>query len=324
MNPEVSILCITYNQSKYIRKCLDGMLMQQTSFPFEILIHDDMSTDGTAEILKEYEQKYPDVVRVMPETENQYSKGNRCLFMLLCPMIRGRYVAMCEGDDYWTDVQKLQKQYDAMEAHPECTMCLHRVQGVNEDETPNGKAFPQNGFQKGVVAPEPFLRAVCESYSFQTTAYFYRAADLKGLTDPVPEFRKTTPAGDEAYLLYFGQLGPVYFVDETMSCYRMNSVGSWSERYKNTAKEKKSHREKMIRTMEQYDAYTDYRFHEICQRRIDHFRYTVAADEGDFRTLVQKQYRPWFREENIKFRLKARVKAMLGRGKKPEEKKQSN
>lgn len=319
MKPEVSIICITYNQVKYIRECLDSMLMQRTTFPFEILIHDDMSTDGTAQILQDYAEKYPDTVRVMPETENRYSQGNRCIFMLLYPMIRGKYVAMCEGDDYWTDPDKLQKQYDAMEAHPECSMCLHRVQGVREDGTPNGKAFPQNGFQEGVIASEPFLRAVCESYSFQTSAYFYRSGDLKGLADPVPEFRKTTPAGDEAYLLYFGQLGPIYYVDAAMSCYRMNSVGSWSERYRKTNQEKRIHREKMIRMMEQYDQFTDHRFHEICERRIAHFQYTIAVDENDYRTIIQKQYRPWFQKESFKFRLKTRVFAVISCGRKAKD-----
>ncbi|MFK2238497.1 glycosyltransferase family 2 protein [Bacteroides fragilis] len=108
--PLVSIFCITYNHSSYIRQCLDGFLIQKTNFPFEVLIHDDASTDDTAGIIKEYEAKYPDIIKPIYQVENQYSKGLDINIVYNLPRARGKYIAMCEGDDYWIDPLKLQNK----------------------------------------------------------------------------------------------------------------------------------------------------------------------------------------------------------------------
>lgn len=118
--PLVSISCITYNQESYIRQCLDSFLNQQTNFSFEVLIHDDASTDGTADIIREYEKKYSHIIKPIYQAENQYSKGIRGIAARFnFSRALGKYIAMCEGDDYWTDPYKLQKQVDFMEANPD-------------------------------------------------------------------------------------------------------------------------------------------------------------------------------------------------------------
>ena len=111
----VSICCITYNHEKYIRDAIEGFLMQKTDFPFEVLIHDDASTDGTADIIREYETKYPDIIKPIYQTENQYSKGIKISATYNYPRAKGKYIALCEGDDYWIDPYKLQKQVDFLE-----------------------------------------------------------------------------------------------------------------------------------------------------------------------------------------------------------------
>ena len=107
-NPLVSICCITYNHEKFIKDAIEGFLMQKTDFPIEILIHDDASTDGTTEIIKKYEKEYPDLIHAVYQTENQYSQGKK-VFPILANQASGKYIALCEGDDYWTDPLKLQK-----------------------------------------------------------------------------------------------------------------------------------------------------------------------------------------------------------------------
>ncbi len=123
----VSVFCATYNHEKYIRKCLDGFIMQKTNFKFEVLVHDDASTDKTADIIREYEEKYPDIIKPIYQTENQYSKGVQIGVTFQYPRAKGKYIAFCEGDDYWCDENKLQRQFDIMESHPECSICVHNI-----------------------------------------------------------------------------------------------------------------------------------------------------------------------------------------------------
>lgn len=125
MQPLVSICSLVYNHELYLRQCLDGFVMQQTSFPFEVVIHDDASTDGSAAIIREYATRYPNIFVPIYQTENQYSQGKKVSSTFVFPRARGKYIALCEGDDYWTDPLKLQKQVDFLEANPEYSMCFH-------------------------------------------------------------------------------------------------------------------------------------------------------------------------------------------------------
>ena len=128
----VSIKCLVYNHEPYLRQCLEGFVMQKTNFRFEVVVHDDASTDGSAAIIREYAEKYPDIIKPIYETENQYSKHDGSLSRIVNAALRGKYVAMCEGDDYWIDPMKLQKQVDFLEAHTDYSMCFHRAIIKNE------------------------------------------------------------------------------------------------------------------------------------------------------------------------------------------------
>lgn len=131
----VAIKCLTYNQEKYIRKCLDGFVMQKTNFPFVAIVHDDASTDGTSQIIEEYAKKYPGIIKPIIENENQWSKHDGFLGRVVREAIdvySPKYVALCEGDDYWIDPLKLQKQVDAMEADEDISMCYTRSKCFSE------------------------------------------------------------------------------------------------------------------------------------------------------------------------------------------------
>jgi len=130
--PIVSICTITYNHASFIIDCLQGFLMQKTTFPVEILIHDDASTDGTEEIIRDYAAKYPNLIKPLYEQENQWIKGRKGSHAFNFPRARGKYIALCEGDDYWTDPYKLQKQVDFLEANKDFIICLHDTIEVNE------------------------------------------------------------------------------------------------------------------------------------------------------------------------------------------------
>ncbi len=135
--PIVVIRCTVYNHEPYLRDCLDGFVMQQTNFPFVAIVHDDASTDNSAAIIREYEEKYPNIIKPIYETENHYSKQDGSLGRIMNAAIEAtgaKYVAMCEGDDYWTDPLKLQKQVDFMEANPGYVLCCHRYKIYNQND----------------------------------------------------------------------------------------------------------------------------------------------------------------------------------------------
>lgn len=129
----VSIRCLVYNHEPYLRECLDGFVMQKTNFRFEAVVHDDCSTDNSAAIIREYAEKYPDIIKPIYETENQYSKGDGSLGRIMNAACVGKYIAMCEGDDYWIDPNKLQKQVDFLESHTDYSMCFTNAQVRNDD-----------------------------------------------------------------------------------------------------------------------------------------------------------------------------------------------
>ena len=131
--PLASISCMTYNHAPFIRQCLDQLLAQKTNFPFEIIIHDDASTDGTREIIEEYVSKYPNIFFPYYQNVNQYSRGSRGLPSLYnYPRCRGKYIAICEGDDYWSDPLKLQRQVDFLESHADYVLAFHDFSVVDE------------------------------------------------------------------------------------------------------------------------------------------------------------------------------------------------
>lgn len=132
-DPLVSIRCLVYNHEPYLRQCLDGFVMQKTTFPFEAIVHDDASTDGSAAIIREYAEKYPHIIKPIYETENQYRKGRVGRIVNDAMHPNSKYVAFCEGDDYWTDPEKLQIQVDFLESHPGYTMCFHQANTILDE-----------------------------------------------------------------------------------------------------------------------------------------------------------------------------------------------
>ncbi len=171
--PLVSICSITYNHINFIRQALDGFLMQATSFPVEIIIHDDASTDGTAEIIREYQACYPDKIYAILQQENQRSFGKR-IFSFTSEKARGKYIALCEGDDYWISAKKLQTQVEFLEQHPNCSACFHDTQIVFEDKSQESRRYCQN-LSKEFYGFEDLL----VTYIMHTSASMFRRSLVK-------------------------------------------------------------------------------------------------------------------------------------------------
>ena len=215
---KVTVRCITYNQNDYIRQCLDGFVMQRTNFRFEAIVHDDASTDGTDEIVREYAEKYPDIIKPIFETENQYSKHDGSLGRIMNANTRGKYVAICEGDDYWTDPLKLQKQADFLDANPQCSLTYHACKNVFSTPCKVNCLTGEN--VKDFYSDVDFVI----HYPFQTATVMYRKEILDS------DLYKKAQAigcvfGD--VLLYFSasRFGTIEGVNEQMSVYRRHEGG---------------------------------------------------------------------------------------------------
>jgi len=225
--PVVSVFVQTYQQVNYIKDCLEGILMQQTDFPFEILLGEDQSTDGTREICIEYAERSPDKIRLfLHHRENNIKiNGNfTSRFNVIYNLFsaRGKYIAVCEGDDYWTDPLKLQKQVDFMEANKSCTICFHPVLVKFANSQPD--QFQQlKGVAGNVIIPgENFTKY----FSMRTVSMLFQKSILRG----IPDGFDFVPLGDLFLQLFCASKGNVgYIGGKAMSVYRRGTPGAWSE-----------------------------------------------------------------------------------------------
>lgn len=211
----VTIRCITYNHEPYIRQCLEGFIMQKTNFRFEAIVHDDASTDETANIIREYAEKYPDIIKPIFETENQYSKLDGSIQRIMSEHIHGKYVAMCEGDDYWIDPLKLQKQVDFLESNPKYSMCAH-----------NAFVFYQQKndvclFNKTSYSGELSVHDAIHAWKIPTASILV----LSEIAKEYPSWLAVIYSGDYSLILRTLLKGKIYLNSDIMSVYRVSYVG---------------------------------------------------------------------------------------------------
>ena len=219
--PLVSICSLSYNHSKYIRKSLDSLLSQKTSFRFEIIVHDDASSDGTSEILREYAEKYPEIIKPIFQKENQYSKGIKPIFEYVFPMANGKYIALCETDDYWIDPYKLQKQVDFMEKNPDVVIC-----GTNWLNNYYGKhQVPALNFDKGNKRVFYFEDLLKENIFKPSTVLFRKIVKL-------PNYLYNIKFIDRYLWLHILSLNKknkgVVFVEEITTIYNLHTGGIYT------------------------------------------------------------------------------------------------
>lgn len=215
----VSIRCLVYNHEPYLRRCLDGFVMQKTNFRFEAIVHDDASTDGSAAIIREYAEKYPDVIKPIYETENQYSKRDGSLSRIMDEACKGKYIAMCEGDDYWTDPLKLQKQVDFLESHPDYGLVHGDVKyyiyekGVFKGRI--GLIFSKYNSNANIDDKKNmFYDIMFGRYSISTLTVMYR----KDIFDSIEKL-KTFRMGDTPLWLDFSQKSKIGYIDDVFGVY---------------------------------------------------------------------------------------------------------
>ena len=222
---KVSVVCTAFNHERYLAEALESFVCQKTDFPFEILVNDDASTDGTAAILRDYAARYPALIRPVFQEKNLYSQGVNLYDAVLYPLARGEYIALCEGDDRWTDPQKLQLQADFLDSHPDYSACVHNTVA----HTIDGSAPDLVLFEEGMDRDVPFEQVIHGmSHAFHTSSIMARRDFL---LHP-PAFREAAfhhGFTDYAVGVWLTLKGKVRFLDRCMSVYNINSgAASWS------------------------------------------------------------------------------------------------
>lgn len=220
--PLVAIRCVTYNHESYIRDALEGFVMQQTNFPFVAVVHDDASTDGTAAIILEYARMYPDIIKPIIEAENQCSKKDGSLRRIMDAAIKetgAKYVAYCEGDDYWTDPQKLQKQVDFMENHSDYSFCFTNANAIDAETKDLKYSFDSYDSE----CDSPMEDLIIRGGAFTPTATFLLRTQY---FLSIPKEVLSQYVGDYCIQMYMGYIGKVRYLNFNSANYRVSSRGS--------------------------------------------------------------------------------------------------
>mgnify|MGYP001771396543 CR=1 FL=1 len=215
----VSVQCLVYNHASYLRQCLDGFVMQKTSFKYEVIVHDDASTDGSTDIIRDYAQKFPNIFKVIIQHQNVYSKGISPTKKYVLPLCTGKYIAMCEGDDYWTDPYKLQKQVDYMEAHPECAICFHPVM-VHDQRT--GDEYPDTLTKVPQITTINDLARLSNYIHMPSVMYRHNQEVIWKM-----EQLGKTGVGDYLMSMLYAENGNICKLPDYMAVYRQG-VGVWT------------------------------------------------------------------------------------------------
>lgn len=272
---KVSVYCLAYNHGSYIRKTLEGFVTQKTNFPFQVIVHDDASTDDTAAIIAEFAEKYPEIIKPIYQTENQYSKQTGIMKTFILPRLKGNYVAVCEGDDYWCSPDKLQKQADILDAHPECVMVCHNTDKITADgryldcmikDLASGYLAPEGLIHKGNKNPH-LSSIMCRIELFR---------------EERPEFFKLT-TGDNAHRLFALTKGKIYYIDEVMSVYRTFTPGGWTDKQRNDQALRIQTAQNTISFLSQYDAYTLGKYHDAVEQEKLKRTFSLKMAQEDYK-----------------------------------------
>ncbi|WP_243374015.1 glycosyltransferase [Geotalea sp. SG265] len=273
---KVSVLMITYNHEQFIAQALDSVLMQQVDFDYEIVIGEDCSTDDTRKILIEYQQNFPDKIRLLLPEKNHGMIRN---FVGTYRDCRGEYIAILEGDDLWTSPLKLQKQVDFLDAHPDCAASFHNVTVIYEHDNK-----PAHLFHKKRLRPFFTLRDIVSDFFIPTCSTLCR----NGLIEQFPEWYFDMAMGDWPLHVLNAEHGHFAYIDESLASYRVHSGGIWSQ------SKKRDTLQKSIFAAETINRHLGYRFDKIIRKKITMLEYETAVvfvDGGDVKSAFSHAWK---------------------------------
>lgn len=272
---KVSVICTVYNQADYVEQCLQSLVSQETDFPYEVIVHDDCSTDGTTEIVKRFADEHADKIVLLLESENQYSQGID-FEKLLAPHVRGKYIALCEGDDWWIDSSKLQKQFDYMEAHPEAAACSHAAKRYIDSRQCYGSDLAPVSEERDLNTDD----MIAMGNHIPTNSFFYRFEFFI-----TPDVYKNWGVGDYPESIYLSTCGTFHYDPAVMSAYRVGAKNSWTSRMTSSVESNVKSLKKRIDGLEAFDRYTDGRYSRSVSNAVHDREISIAVLKRDFKSI---------------------------------------
>lgn len=303
----VSVICTTFNHGQYIANTLESFVMQKTNFNFEVLVHDDASSDDTAKIITEYANKYKDIIVPIIQSENQYSKGVMIIDDILIPKARGKYIALCEGDDFWTDENKLQRQIDFLEKNEEYSACVHNTTQYNCSKQRSEGLLVANNTEHNVEL-ENIIHGMDNAY--QTSSLVVR----KSVIEKMPEFYYIANKygfGDYPMAIWCAIKGKIKFLPLNMSTYRlMSNPTSWSSNQNGKEKLIKR-REGIIATLSSVKEFVDENNAKLIENEIEMHRFYLHYLRGNFAEMKSERFIKFYKSLPIVFKVKIFIKKIL-------------
>ena len=298
----VSVMCTAFNHEDYIREALDSMVNQQADFAYEILVNDDCSSDGTAGIVRDYAEKYPEKVRAFFPEKNLYSQNIDVYYHTFFPNARGKYVAFCEGDDFWSDPEKLQRQVDFLEAHPEYSACVHNTAlHYCDDSWPDDLLV-----QRGQDMDMEFGHILGGMHNAWHTSSLVARTEVLASPPDYYHIASEHGFGDFPYGLMVRNAGRVRYLDRTMSVYRLNSnQAAWSAGFYHVAKKRIHFLEGMVKMLEAFRGHVrDEETAALVDESIDEALFLKYNAEGNAKMLLQPRFKKVFSRRPMGFRMK--------------------
>ena len=285
--PLVSIRCITYNHASYIAQCLEGFLSQETNFPFEIVVHDDASTDDTANIVKKYESEYPKIIKGIYETENQYSKHDDSIDRIMNAYMRGKYIALCEGDDYWCYPHKLQEQVDFLECNSDYSACTHNTLLLNMKKNKELVRYSTEDADLG-------LEDILERNGWHTSSLVCKSDFL--INRPSFCFAQKD-VGDFPLSVYLGIRGKVKRFGKVMSVYRFCVPGSWQSRIGQNRMKCMDNYSGQIKMLNMANDYSEGKYEKLFKNAIKRVSYKKLKLLRDVEKMRSAEFREFWNKE---------------------------
>ncbi|WP_161555424.1 glycosyltransferase [Paraeggerthella hongkongensis] len=287
LDVEVVVICSAYNQERYISDALDGFVSQKTEFSYIVLVHDDASLDGTSRIIREYERKYPDIIKGIYEVENQYRKGNYYWYKEYLIQTNAKYLALCEGDDYWIDEEKLQAQFDTLESDENGVFCFTNAMKISAtDGRELGAMLPSSREDSSILSCGGKLSAdAVIRLNFIPTASFFARIDI-WLQEP--KLPKEAFGGDRAHQLFMAIRGNSYYIDRSTTVYRIASEGSMMESWGKSRAARLRAIQSYVSLYEYFDEYTNGRYRTSTKSFDDDKRLSLMFATGERGILSRK------------------------------------